>query len=160
MTAGAAPRPRAFASILAPLDTSVIAAEVFEAAIALVRGFGGRLHLLRVVTVDAQLPAAGHVVPDGLEDKLLADARAELHALMSSAPGVSFGVSRAVIGDPRRSILDQARDLAADLIVIGSHRYHGMDRLLGTVAANVVNHATCDVMVVHPRPGRIPPPTP
>jgi nucleotide-binding universal stress UspA family protein len=35
-----------------------------------------------------------------------------------------------------------------DLIVIGSHGYHDADRVLGTTAAKVVNHADHSVLVV------------
>jgi nucleotide-binding universal stress UspA family protein len=35
-----------------------------------------------------------------------------------------------------------------DLIVIGSHGYDALDRLLGTTAAKVVNHADRSVLVV------------
>ena len=36
----------------------------------------------------------------------------------------------------------------ADLIVVGSHGYSGIDHLLGTTAARVVNHADRSVLVV------------
>jgi nucleotide-binding universal stress UspA family protein len=36
-----------------------------------------------------------------------------------------------------------------DLIVIGSHGYHGLDRVLGTTAARVSNLARRNVLVVH-----------
>ena len=36
----------------------------------------------------------------------------------------------------------------ADLVVIGSHGYGGLDRLLGTTAAKVANRAPCSVLVV------------
>ena len=52
------------------------------------------------------------------------------------------------IGKPAEEILDQARDLGADLIVIGSHGYHGLDRLvLGSVSERVVREALCPVIV-------------
>jgi nucleotide-binding universal stress UspA family protein len=39
----------------------------------------------------------------------------------------------------------------AALILIGSHGYSGLDHLLGTTAARVVNHADRSVLVVrHP----------
>ena len=37
---------------------------------------------------------------------------------------------------------------AADLIVIGAHGYGRLDRLLGTTASKVVNHADRDILVV------------
>jgi nucleotide-binding universal stress UspA family protein len=44
--------------------------------------------------------------------------------------------------------LRPARAIGADLIVIGSHGYGGLDRVLGTTAARVVNHADRSVLVV------------
>lgn len=52
-------------------------------------------------------------------------------------------------GDPRSEIVDEARDWASDLIVLGSHGYTGIKRfLLGSVALSVVSHAPCSVEVV------------
>ena len=65
--------------------------------------------------------------------------------------GRHFGPAMVVLGDPWRQILDVARAVDVDLIVLGSHRSHVADRILGTVASKVVNHADRDVLVVHRR---------
>ena len=52
-------------------------------------------------------------------------------------------------GEPRMTILDEAKTWGADLIVLGSHGRHGWDRLLmGSVAESVALHAHCSVEVV------------
>jgi nucleotide-binding universal stress UspA family protein len=52
-------------------------------------------------------------------------------------------------GDARSVIVDEARKWSADLIVMGSHGYSGLKRLLlGSVAAYVVSHAPCSIEVV------------
>jgi nucleotide-binding universal stress UspA family protein len=52
-------------------------------------------------------------------------------------------------GDARSVIVDEARKWSADLIVMGSHGYTGLTRLLlGSVASFVVSHAPCSVEVV------------
>jgi nucleotide-binding universal stress UspA family protein len=52
-------------------------------------------------------------------------------------------------GDPRYRIVDEAEKWKADLIVMGSHGYTGIKRLLlGSVAASVVSHAPCSVEIV------------
>lgn len=66
-----------------------------------------------------------------------------------------WGPPIVVQGDPWRCILDVARDLEVDLIVMGNHRYHGLDRVLGTVATKVVNHADRDVLIVHDRTPKV-----
>jgi nucleotide-binding universal stress UspA family protein len=55
-------------------------------------------------------------------------------------------------GDPRTVIIDEAKAWSADLIVVGSHGYTGIKRLLlGSVAQSVVSHAPCSVEVVRPK---------
>src|SRR5687767_2303112 len=52
-------------------------------------------------------------------------------------------------GDPRTEIVDEAIKWNSDLIVVGSHGYTGIKRLLlGSVAQHVVAHAPCSVEVV------------
>jgi nucleotide-binding universal stress UspA family protein len=57
--------------------------------------------------------------------------------------------SKVLEGDARSAILDEARAWSADLIVLGSHGYTGIKRLLlGSVASSVVSHAPCSVEIV------------
>jgi nucleotide-binding universal stress UspA family protein len=52
-------------------------------------------------------------------------------------------------GAPSSEIVDEAHKWSADLIVLGSHGYTGVKRLiLGSVAMSVVGHAPCSVEVV------------
>jgi len=52
-------------------------------------------------------------------------------------------------GDPRSRIVEEAEKWKADLIVMGSHGYTGIKRLLlGSVASSVVSHAPCSVEIV------------
>lgn len=60
--------------------------------------------------------------------------------------------ARVVRSDPREALVDTARDLGADLVVVGSHGRTGLDKLvMGSVASHVVTHAPCSVLVVRPR---------
>jgi nucleotide-binding universal stress UspA family protein len=53
------------------------------------------------------------------------------------------------MGDPRVTILEEAKTCDADLIVLGSHGRHGLERfLMGSVAEAVAANATCSVAVV------------
>ena len=57
--------------------------------------------------------------------------------------------ARVVQGDPRVVIVDTARAVGADLVVVGSHGRSGLAKLvLGSVASHVVSHAPCNVLVV------------
>lgn len=54
-----------------------------------------------------------------------------------------------ILGDPRAVILDEAKQWAADIIVVGSHGWHGLDRLMmGSVSESVAMHAHCSVEVI------------
>jgi nucleotide-binding universal stress UspA family protein len=52
-------------------------------------------------------------------------------------------------GDPRVVLEEMARAERADLVVVGSHGRSGIKKLfLGSVAAHVVAHAPCPVLVI------------
>lgn len=54
-----------------------------------------------------------------------------------------------VHGDPKRSIIEFAKENDIDLIVIGATGRGAIERtLIGSTTAYVVNHAPCNVMVV------------
>jgi hypothetical protein len=55
------------------------------------------------------------------------------------------------VGSPVDEIVALARQIGADLIVLGTHGRRGLRRLwLGSVAEHVVRSATCPVLVVRP----------
>lgn len=138
-------------SILAAIDESERGVLVLATAASMASDLDAELFVLRVLTIPVDIPPAAHTQPDGITGKLATEARNELIELMKSAPKVRFGPPLIVEGDPWRRILEVAREFDVDLIVVGSHRYHGLDRVLGTVAAKVVNHADRNVLVVHKR---------
>jgi len=52
-------------------------------------------------------------------------------------------------GHPAEKIIDTAKEIGADLIVVGSHGRHGAKRFfLGSVSAKIVEHAPCHVLVI------------
>jgi len=136
-------------SILVALDESQRAPSVFVAATSLARQIGAELFIVRVLWIPPDIPPAAHIRPNGIVGMVEHEARDQLHALMQTAPDVKFGPPVIVEGEPWRQILHVSDQLDVDLIVMGNHRYHGLERMLGTVAAKVVNHARRDVLVVH-----------
>lgn len=60
-----------------------------------------------------------------------------------------------VRGKAIESILEEARRMDAEMIVVGTHRSGGLSRLLGSTSEGVLRGASCPVLVVPaPRKGR------
>jgi nucleotide-binding universal stress UspA family protein len=135
--------------VLVGLDGSSRAPGVLAAAIAIARAQGARLTLVRAVGVPPEVPQDfWKTTEEPLVDVLRRHAQQELDAQAAPIPAELAGERRVVVGVPWEAVCETARHLEADLIVIGSHGYGGFDRLLGTTAAKVVNHARCSVLVV------------
>lgn len=64
-------------------------------------------------------------------------------------PNGKLDLSTAILhGAPAPSIIDEAKEWGADLIVVGSHGRGFWGRMLGSVSDGVVHHAPCSVLVV------------
>jgi|SRR5580704_8123570 universal stress protein F len=138
--------------ILVGLDGSLGAPIVLATAMAIARAQGARLVLLRSVGMPPDVPQDfWKTTEEPLLDVLKHRAAAYLKELAGGVPAELRGSSEVVVGVPWQAICDTARRDDVDLIAIGSHGYSGVDRLLGTTAAKVVNHAACSVLVVRER---------
>ncbi len=55
-----------------------------------------------------------------------------------------------VVADPRQALVEEARNMGADCVFVGSRGLSGVKRfLLGSVSAAVAAHAPCSVEVIH-----------
>lgn len=53
-------------------------------------------------------------------------------------------------GFPNQVVIDQAKELKADLIIVGSHSRHGLALLFSSnIADHITKHAPCDLLAVH-----------
>lgn len=117
-------------------------------AIELCRSYGARLHVMTVVP-DFGLAAVGSYFPEGFEKKLVEDANRDLHAFVAKSVPEGIKVQHIVgHGTVYEEIIETARRIKADLIVMASHRPELRDYLLGPNAARVVRHSECSVLVV------------
>jgi nucleotide-binding universal stress UspA family protein len=122
---------------------------VLATAVRLAKAQGARLTLLRSVGLPPDVPQDFWKTSDEpLLELLRRRARADLDGAASQAPPGLVESCEVVVGVPWQAICETARRDGADLVVIGSHGYGGFDRVLGTTAAKVVNHASCTVVVV------------
>lgn len=138
--------------ILVALDESPRAPAVFAAAIEIASRFASSVRLMRAIEVPAEFPpsAAGSLA-DPLRVHLSNVATTELERFAATAPLAEVGPPIIRIGEPWRLILAVSEELDVDLVVLGSHGYGGIDRILGTTAGKVANESKRNVLVVHER---------
>ena len=83
-------------------------------------------------------------------DSMIADNQKALDALAARKRGTAtIGQILLKTGDARDSINQTAKEIGADLIVMGTHGRRGVTRaLLGSVAETVVRTAPCPVLTI------------
>jgi nucleotide-binding universal stress UspA family protein len=80
---------------------------------------------------------------DRMHTQIAERAAQELKAAGLTVDSVMLG------GDPRSTLVEEARRTGTDLMVVGSHGRSGITKLLlGSVASYVASHAGCSVLIV------------
>lgn len=141
--------------ILVPTDFSTGAESALAWARGLAQAFGAEVTLLHVLDVSvaalagfpanvAMVPAAGELL-----ERIRAETEQEMRRLAARFPGVRTIIRE---GMPRGAILEVAKEIAADLIVMGTHGRTGLGHVLfGSVAEHVVRHSRIPVLTVRQR---------
>lgn len=141
-----------FRRILIAIDSSEPASWALRFASTLASQLGSALGVVHVL---APLPAAA---ANAGEIQSTAGIREAGNLLVAACSGVSSDVAIDRMfreGKPAEQIVDVAREWNADLIVVGTHGRHGIKRMvLGSVAADVVKHASCATLCVGRDPGK------
>jgi nucleotide-binding universal stress UspA family protein len=130
-------------TILHPTDFSERSQYALALACALARDYGARLIIVHVVRLPVVAYGEGIVPPN--PEVLRAAAQKELDQLLVPVRAER----RLEEGDVVGEILRVAREVHADLMVLGTHGRTGLRRLLmGSVAEQVVRKAACPVLTV------------
>ncbi len=134
--------------ILVCLDASPRAPFVLQTATDLATKTGAKLVLLRSVGIPAEIDQEFYVhAAQSMTDMLVDKAKKELDALSKGTPPGLIEGYDVHIGTPWDTICREAKARDCDLVIVGSHGYSGLDRILGTTAAKVVNHCEVSVLV-------------
>ena len=138
--------------ILVAYDFSPASARALAWAADLQRTAGGLpVHAVHVVNPVPAVSAPEMMVPALTETDVSEIARALERAVQEIDAAVTSAVILAAA--PGAAIVDAAKRLEADLIVMGTHGRGGFSRLvLGSVAEYVVRHAACPVVTVRSAP--------
>jgi nucleotide-binding universal stress UspA family protein len=144
----------AIARIVVPVDFSGHADRALEYALTLGKQFGACVELLHVVEDPFGAGGWGSEVYisdlDGLRERAIEEARLRLEARRSMIPAGAPALAATVrMGHVAHTIIEHAKDVGADLIVMGTHGRTGLAHfIIGSVAERVVRVAPCPVLTV------------
>ncbi len=144
-----------FKAILVATDFSECAGAAFRVAQRLARQFGAKIVLLHVIHQRIVTRVAEHlkVAPDTLLSGFREEAQRHLDEFLGKccAPGVEV-TSMVAVGIPFQEIAVVARDLAAELSVMGGYGRSGRGPIeevfFGSTAEKVVRLLPCPVLCV------------
>ncbi len=144
----------AIARIIVPVDFSAHADRAIDYAITLGKQFGACVELFHVVDDPFGSGGWGSEVYisdlDGLRQRAIEESKTRLEARRSMIPASGVPLVATVrMGHVAQTILEYAKDVGADLIVMGTHGRTGLAHfIIGSVAERVVRLASCPVLTV------------
>jgi len=135
--------------ILVPTDFSEPSRSALRYGAAFADQFGAAIHFLHAVEHPTQFGFAGINVAELTKD-LQAHAETRMEELHSMWSEYAFPLHREIrVGNPASVIVEYAKEIESDLIVIGTHGHGAIHHmLLGSVAERVVRTASCPVLTV------------
>ncbi|GJC30690.1 universal stress protein [Acinetobacter sp. KAM398] len=143
----------AYQNILVPVDGSETSFAAVAKAAELAKAFGSKITVVQVLTLDPYI-AAEYITANQTND-LIERARASIVKTLEEAKqkfteqGVEAETKLLEGQVIAREITNAAKELNADLIVIGSHGRTGLKKLfLGSVAQSILSEGTTPVLVV------------
>lgn len=114
----------------------------------MVAEFKAKLTLVHAIEhINSYGAAYGVVAGADIEEMLTENAKQEMAALAKKLNLVAAD-QLIKLGPAKSVILEEAKRLGVDLIIVGSHGRHGIRLLLGSTANAVLHAADCDVLAV------------
>ena len=138
-----------YKKILVPIDLADIepAKPAIETACAMARSSGGSIRLINVLPMTPVMLA--EYVPPDFDTQQRSSAEEALATIAGECGLEAARVSSTVRqGGIYHEVLQEAKDMNADLIVMSSHRPAMRTYFLGSNAGHMVRYATCSVLVV------------
>lgn len=135
-------------TILVGVDGSDSSRKAARVAAELAAAFGAELHVLTAVDEKA-LVADPALVGDVRALTPGEQAEAIANEIAGSLSDITANIHPSPVqGKPADALVAAAKEIGADLIVVGNRRVQGIGRILGSVATDVAHHAPCDVYIV------------
>lgn len=137
-----------YKDILFPLDITEKDSygDALEVVLEYIAAFKARLHIMTVV---ADYGVVQQYLPKGSIEKIVDEANEDLHKFVEDNIPKNVETQHIIAkGAVYECIIETARKVDADLIVMSAHRPELKDYLLGPNAAKVVRHSDRSVLVV------------
>jgi len=136
--------------ILVSTDFSDISIRAFFSAVDLASQLGATLQVIHIVQIPPlNTPASGNENIEALEAEEERMAKESMQKLIQQAGQDLEITTRIVHGNPVAQIESMAKEIHADLIVMGTHGRTGMSHLImGSVAESVIRNSEVPVMCV------------
>lgn len=134
-----------YKKIVVGYDGSERALRAVEEAVDLSTAVGSALHLVTAVDKANTI----HEIGESSDKIFLSETQiADEHLAAIASKASHLDVSTAAIpGAPARVLVDQAKLVDADLIMVGNRHMQGLSRVLGSVAEDVAHKAPCAVLI-------------
>ena len=136
-----------FRRILICADSTPLAVHAVDRGVELAGALDAEIAFVHAI--EPGLSQAPGILPSDLIAEAERDARKLIAGFRPFLPPKCTPLEFIHVGKPASEIVRTAEEWPADMIVIGSHGRHGIQRaLLGSVAEEVMRHAPCPVLVV------------
>ena len=137
-----------YKTILLAIDLSDESEKIIEPAKKFITAFDSKVHVLH--TIEPFAFAFGGDIPFDvveIQDQLIDHAKINLQKLIEKSDLMTEEVD-VVVGSVNSEVHRKAKEINADLVIVGSHVRHGLALLLGSHASDVIHHAEYDVLAV------------
>lgn len=134
--------------IVLAVDLSEEASHVAEKAQTLAGLYDAELSIVHVIE-PVSFTYGGDIPLDfsGIQEEIRKQAQEQLNKLAQRLE-IDEERQHLLMGRPETEIHNLAKEIAADLIVVGSHGRHGLALIFGSTANGVLHGASCDVLAV------------
>lgn len=140
-----------YAQLLVAVDLSDQSRAIAAKSVELARQWQAQLRLLHVIEFVPVEPMSDALVPVvQIDDRVVARCKQQITEL-AGALGLPADSCRVAIGNVKAEILRQAREVGADLIVLGCRERHGLSILVNLTEDTVLHGAPCDVLAMRVR---------
>ena len=134
--------------ILVPIDGSDQAKKAFEEAVHFALTQNSELTILTVVADYLRYDFGELNLRSKYQNSTAYEELLRQYQLFAQQAGVKEVSLKIKQGDPRKEILNVAKEEKSDLIIMGSTGKGMIDRLLiGSVSEFIMNHSSCDVII-------------